>query len=210
MLLIQERYSTNGFLLTTEIDVIKIKKANVTLPHTRFTHVIWVNNRQYPIIFRNEILRDKAYDEINNSLTEKKDVVTLSLENFFMRQLSDDAIKNEIKKRELKFHKHIWGAAQTVLRDKVKTGNSVGYLRSTDAFALVPRSTIKKIIAKNYETTFSNEQIEVFSKTLRYPKELHEFISPYDFWRNLYELHELRRAGSTNSNTTTSAGNNPK
>ena len=195
MKVIQELYSTNGFRKNIELNVDSVvKQNNVILPFTKHSHVIWVNKKEYPIVFRTAKLRDTAYNLLE---ANGDNDITLDLELFYTHCLTPQQTKLSIKNNSYKFDKHLLACAQFVL----DTNNiTFEQLTETDAFNTFSKTQMKKF-KQGESLNINYEQLYIFSKTLRYPRIFHDYISPLDFWVNLYEL---RTTSSSNQSPATS------
>ena len=187
MVIKQHLYSSEGTRRYKKIELTTdrlTKQDGVLLPHSKHTNVIWLNNKGYPIIFRTAELRDIAFTYINDAIETYQEEITLPLSLFYKDQLTEDKIKTEIQKRNYTFKKHIRACAEYVMNhQKIQFAE----LHQLEAFRNFSKSQMK-YIKEGKQFEINNEQLQLFSETLRYPKEFHSYISPLSFWRNLYEL----------------------
>jgi hypothetical protein len=195
----QHLYSVEGCRRFKFIELISneiSKQDNVLLAHSRHTHVIWLNKRSYPMIFRNAQLRDVAFTYINDCIETYQEEIVMPLGMFYSDLLTDEQIKEEIQSKKYTFGKHIKSCAEYVMNYQKIHFND---LHNYEAFASLSKTKMKELRSCKLNN-ITNEQIRLFAETLRYPREFHSHISPLSFWTNLYEL----RPSSSNCNAASS------
>lgn len=183
MKIIQELYSTNGFLRLREIQIQDVVKAkNVVLPFSKFTTNIVTDNNSL-IICRNEKIRNTIINAINADFIAEKDVSYLSLDSFYEDLLPVNGLEKLVG--SYRFYRHLAICTQHII-NKHKFINKKN-LQNTDAFRNFPLRKINKIVAKQSQI-FSDYELEVFSRTLATPREFHDIMCPSTFWQLLYGL----------------------
>lgn len=185
MIIKQELYSSTGNQRYKTIVANNFRRQDgVILAHTKHSSVIWVNGREYPIIFRSMDLREKVYTRMCEAMENRQLHITIDLEEFYDNKLTPELIKKDIKLRSYKFTKHLKLCAEHILSSQ---GLEFDQLRTLDAFKSFSKTQLKGIRERK-NLILNDEQIINLSKTLRYPKEFHNYVSPAAFWHNLYEL----------------------
>ena len=199
MVIKQHLYSSEGTRRYKKIELITdklTKQDGVLLPHSKHSSVIWLNNKSYPIIFRTPELRDVTFSYINDCITAYQEEIILPLGLFYKDVLPEDKIKIEIQKRNYSFKKHIRACAEYVMNHQKIQFNELHDLEAFRSFSKTQMKHIKE--GKQFEIDY--EQLRIFSETLRYPREFHNYISPYSFWKALYELRSITSSNGGTAN----------
>jgi len=182
MVVKQELYSKSGEYITKTLNVEKIQKQdNVLLAYTKYNNVIWVNGREYPIIFRSAMLRDIQYNRLTEALKDKESEFTLDLEVFYDNKID---ITNILLDKNYQIENYLFGVINILMAEQKLTKEQVKLLA---AFKDIPISAFKKICNKKL-ITYNDEYLKTFSKTLRFPKEFHSVSTPLTFWSTLAKL----------------------
>lgn len=184
MRVIQQLYSKTGEFRIKTLEVSKIQKMdNALLSFTKYSHVIWVNNKIYPMIFKNAETRDLVYEKLNVMLISKIEEITITLNEFYVNRIPEEQLY-VLLQDSYSLNKYLFGVCQQLMVDR---NCSFKELHELDAFEKLTINQFKGIQNK-IKQSFSDEQIHIFSRSLRYPKKFHDLVSPHTFWHTLSKL----------------------
>lgn len=198
MIIIQERWSQNGYLsLNTINDVRSLQMANNIsgLKGFKGSHpVIFLymgtgkSKSNYPLIFPSNNTRGKAYEYIQQRSVESSTIV-LDLNEFFTHTMLSDTQACEIMEGMFPINLHLASCIKNIFRSERQAGIGLSDLITRPAFeGFTMPEMVKLQEGTRLEVNRYSKRAMIWSKTLFTPQTiLNSGVTPLQFYKYLID-----------------------